>query len=126
MKDSIRFISEKLTYIITNEWTICVEDSKYHYQDGVLVHLPCFSNLAEFLPFLLFSQLGRCYSGICATIPVYILYVCSFDSTWGPVIAEFSFLFVLPSATYSTFSVITLKKIFFSLWHMLILNTCEI
>ena len=55
MKDSIRFISEKLTYIITNEWTICVEDSKYHYQDGVLVHLPCFSNLAEFLPFLLFS-----------------------------------------------------------------------
>ena len=47
---------------------------------------------------------------LCHNPSVYPL--CSFDSTWVPVIAEFWFLFILPSATYSTFLVITLKFFF--------------
>lgn len=51
-----------------------MEDSKYHYQDGVLVHLLCFSNLTEFLPFLLFSlSLVDVILGLCHNPSVYPL-----------------------------------------------------
>lgn len=77
----------------------------------MLVCLLCVSILAVLLHFLLLS-LG-CYSGISTTIPMYIIYVCSFDYTWVLVLAEFDSHSFFPVQLILQLDDLILNSIFF-------------
>lgn len=49
MKESIRFVTDKLTYFITNEWTICMRDTVSMSEDDRLSALFQLSGCVNFV-----------------------------------------------------------------------------